>query len=316
MTEDELINKGFRMFGSGGFPTLLQFETSTVCNSSCLMCPHKDMAPRPMMKWSTIIKLLHEAVPYAQFICPFLMQEPTCEPRLVDILSSIKVQNPNAFTTVYSNMAAMTPELSADLIDSNALDELRISFYGPTEELHRKWQKGLDWLTTKKNIEYFMAYRNLKPRCRPKVYMHMITMPELMDEFPRFKEEWQSKVDDIYIVHFDTFHGKISNYGDEKRYWGEPAKTRTPCERLWNSFVVHSDGDVVPCCIDYEPEIVFGNVNETSPMKIWRNELFDTFREQHIYSWMHQDFDDIPLCKDCEIWMYQHNKGWNDLWTK
>jgi MoaA/NifB/PqqE/SkfB family radical SAM enzyme len=122
----------FRAFKSETLPRFLQFETSTVCNASCKMCPHGEMTPRREMKWSEINQIIRDIVPYVDMVCPFLMQEPTMDKRLVQILTNIKSKNPLVTTSVYSNMAGFTPEVTDKILDRGVLDELHISFYAPT----------------------------------------------------------------------------------------------------------------------------------------------------------------------------------------
>jgi len=55
------------------------------------------------------------------------------------------------------------------------------------------------------------------------------------------------------------------------------------CLNPWLSVSVHSDGDVVPCCMAFGKEVIFGNLNESSLEEIWNNsKAVKEFRAQHL----------------------------------
>ena len=291
------------------FPKFIQFETGTACNANCLMCPHDTMKRRGTAKWSLINKIVREAAPKTDALCPFLMQEPTLEPRLVSILANIKQRNRNCTTIVYSNMNYLPDETIKGIVDGDLLDELHISFYGPTEELYRKWQPPLDRARTVVNIQKMFTYRHLMRRCRPKMILHVLSVPEIMDAADGYADV-KNYVDQIAGVQFDTFHGDVEDLaGDQTKYMGEPAP-RVPCQRLWTGMNIHFDGSVVPCCIDYNDEHVLGNVSTESLHDIWNNLAYVKFRKLHTDG----KWDSIPLCKDCRVHEYQFKKEWTDYW--
>lgn len=303
-------HSAFKFWSSERFPHFLQFETGTACNARCTFCPHDKMGRSGRASWQTILKLIQEFVPLVDAVCPFLMQEPALEPRLLSILEIIKEVNPKAQTILYSNMSAFGRDLSRRIVDAGVLDNLSVSFYGPTARLYTKWQPPLNWWDTRDNLRYLIEYRNQHVESRPRINLHYITIPELIDQFPAFARDWTGLADSIGWVHYDTFHGDVPDYGDERRYWGEPVAQRTPCPRLWNTFTVHFDGTAVPCCIDYRQQMPLGNVNECSAEAIWRGDGLDRLRQMHIEG----RWDEIPLCRDCKVWEYQYTRAWYDAW--
>ena len=297
------------------FPTFVQFETNTICNAECRFCPHKTMKRRNQVtSWSTILKIIDEAIPHASACCPFLMQEPLLEPRLLPILSNIKQINRHCQTTIFTNMAAMTETLARKIIESRWLDTLIISFYGPTKEIYNRLQPPLNWEKTKQNIKRFMEIRKEYNSDKPFVKMHYIALPELLRHYWQFHYEWINIVDDIGIVHYDDFHGDMPVLWEktEQRIWGPPASERYPCPRLWSGINILCDGTVVPCCIDYNATVKLGNIHEKTLHEIWLDEPFREIREAHITG----RYDDISLCKNCKLWRYQHPPEWNLLWKK
>lgn len=291
------------------FPKSVQFETNTYCNANCLMCPHDKMKRSGTAKWSLISKIIREAAPKVNAMTPFLMQEPMLEPRLPAILANIKQHNRNCVTTVYSNMSILTNDTIHKIVDTALIDNLHISFYGPTEELYKKWQPPLNRETTVLNIKKLFVYREYMRRLTPKMFLHVLAVPELIEAIADYGDV-TSYIDKVYKVQFDTFHGDIPDLaGNQTKYLGAP-KPRVPCQRLWAGLIVHFDGSVVPCCIDYNDEHVLGNVNDKSLEDIWNDLPFSEFRRLHVEG----RWDEIPMCKNCKVHEYQFTKEWTEYW--
>lgn len=300
----------FKFWDSEIFPKYLQFETNTACTSHCTFCPHDKMKKRDRMPDEMIDKIIEECVPLVREVCPFLMQDPALESRMPEILHKIKMANLSVATTIYTPMSRLKGAMMRRWIDCICLDRLVISFYGPTSLLTDKYQPGVDWRQTKKNIRELIDYRTKLNRITPKIVMHYIAIPELMDHLEDFKAEWGHLVDNIFVVHYDTFHGQVEDLGDEEKYFGPAATERYPCPRLWSTFNIHSNGNVVPCCIDYDERWVCGNMAEKSAVAIWCGDELQQLRQLHI----DRKFDEIMLCADCGLWKREHPPGWNKLW--
>jgi radical SAM protein with 4Fe4S-binding SPASM domain len=290
------------------FPAFTQFETGTACNADCLMCPHSKMKRKGLAKWSTIAKVIHEAAPRSGAMCPFLMQEPMLEPRLCQILANIKQNNPCCNTVLYSNLNLLNKDLER-IIQFNLLDELHISFYGPTKELYQKYQPPLDWQQTQDNIKAVYDLKQKHSKTKPLMILHILAVPEILAESTKYTIG--KYVNNASIVQFDTFHGDIPNMaGEQTKILGKPAE-RTPCQRLWTGLNIHFDGSVVPCCIDYNDEQVMGNVNNDTLEEIWNGDKFRRFRLLHTQ----KQWGQIELCKNCKVHEYQFSKEWIEYWN-
>jgi radical SAM protein with 4Fe4S-binding SPASM domain len=293
------------------FPKFLQFETGTTCNAHCRMCPHDKMKRAGTATWGTIGKIIQEAIPKVDACCPFLMQEPLLEPRLIPILSNIRARNPACKTIIYTNMSVLSDEQIHRIVDYDLLDELHISFYGPTAELYDKWQRGLNWKRTLSNIQRFHAYRQQQHKQLPTITHHVLAVPELFVASQQFSELTAKHVDTIALVQYDTFHGDVADYGgDQTRFFGRAPAPRTPCQRLWSGINVHFDGNVVPCCIDYNDEHVMGNIHKNTLQEIWEGPAFQKFRSLHAQG----RWSEIPMCRRCVVHEYQFNEEWVKFW--
>jgi len=73
-------------------------------------------------------------------------------------------------------------------------------------------------------------------------------------------------------------------------------KNRPACAGLWNTPMVHVNGEVTTCCLDEKLENTVGNLQQESLHKIWNGELMNNWRVAHIEG----RFEDSgPLCTRC-----------------
>jgi len=272
-------------------PGYIQFETNTTCNAHCSFCPHDLInPPRPTIPNELITKIINELAPIATDMLPFLMQEPCIEQRLPSILQQIKRKNWRCKTTIYTTGRGLTEPLIRHLVDEGCLDQICFSYAGSNEE-------------GRENIKRLIRYRGKELVIHPVVETHLIAMPKINATYENLVELG----DVTRYVPFDTFHGDIEYKGDkqsllevEQRLLGNPNECRTPCPRLWNSLNIHSNGIVVPCCIDWNELMPIGNIATHSAEEIWNCDAFNQLRELH----KEERWDEIPLCKNCEVWRW------------
>jgi radical SAM protein with 4Fe4S-binding SPASM domain len=72
-------------------------------------------------------------------------------------------------------------------------------------------------------------------------------------------------------------------------------KSYVSCNRPWETLTVTWDGDVVPCCYDYDKKEPLGNVRDQTLMAIWNGEPMRRLREQFVTGRI-----ETALCRDCE----------------
>jgi radical SAM protein with 4Fe4S-binding SPASM domain len=295
------------------FVSLLQFEPSTACDGACTFCHHPNLKRKGTATWSTLLEIIDSCAPYASTACPFIMGEPILEPRLIPILDNLKQVNPKINTHIYTNFYSMDKQKARDIIESQVLDSISVSFYGPTPELYAKYQPGFKWEQTRSNIKQFMQIREKLGLVKPTVQMHYIGLPDLLHYYPTFEAEWNSIVDHVGVTVYRT--QSLEEETETQRWMplvhGKHAPMRVPCSRIWGGFYVHFNGDVVPCCGDYEAEHVLGNIHDVyHPSDIWWGDKAKAFRQLHI----DQKWRDIPMCSKCNYWKYEMPKDWVQYW--
>ena len=67
------------------------------------------------------------------------------------------------------------------------------------------------------------------------------------------------------------------------------------CEWLFTKAYVNHRGDVILCCSDYDYEVVFGNVMESSFYDIFNSDAYNEYRTAH----KEGRGKEMPLCRNC-----------------
>jgi radical SAM protein with 4Fe4S-binding SPASM domain len=72
------------------------------------------------------------------------------------------------------------------------------------------------------------------------------------------------------------------------------APPTNPCPALVDVFVIRYNGDIGPCCCDYDRGVVLGNIKDNSIREIWNNEKFKRMRAE-----LAQGIRTEKICKNC-----------------
>lgn len=71
---------------------------------------------------------------------------------------------------------------------------------------------------------------------------------------------------------------------------------RPPCAGLWNTPMVHVNGDVTTCCLDEHLENRLGNLTQSPLSALWDGDRINAWRLAHLEGRFDQSG---PLCPRC-----------------
>ncbi len=74
-----------------------------------------------------------------------------------------------------------------------------------------------------------------------------------------------------------------------------PQKSHVTCDFPWRRMTIKWDGDVVPCCLDYDKRYVLGNLNHQTLAEIWNGSPMQALRQEFISNEVTN-----PLCRNCD----------------
>jgi len=150
----------------------------------------------------------------------------------------------------------------------------------------------------------FLSYLEAKNTggIKTRVVLNMIDFSLNKESILKVENLWRTVagIDEFSIKEFVSWNGddKVVNLlqGGRKNIIHSPSqKSYVSCNRPWDVLTVTWDGDVVPCCYDYDKKHVLGNVREQSLMEIWRGWNMQDLRRQFISNQVTS-----PLCVNCE----------------
>lgn len=246
----------------------VRYETTDKCNAHCVMCPRElhDRAHGIMdqdkyeRSIDEIISLGAERITLTGFGEPFLDRNLE---RKIEYAKSKGLH-----VHIITNGSALTSSRRAGVIAAG-LDELRVSFYGMSPLTYNAVMRGLSYERTTRRILAFLEERDTT-----KVYLFFLMLPENAGDMIRFREFWEPRVDAIEVW-------KPHNFGNGRDYRAR-GKEKVTCGRPRNGpLQIQWNGEVVPCCYDYNNNIVLGNAFEQSIPEILDGARYETLRKQH-----------------------------------
>lgn len=298
-------------------PAFVQFETSTKCGGNCVNCPNSH---RTMEKDGTITggrdKLVKRGesigrypalleikrYPEIKTVAPFLYEDPFLQPDIIDTLRTIRRMGKGII--LYSALAHVDTMLLKQVVTEGLAAEIHVSHHGYDRDSWRAWHGGSirDYADARANISYLASIKHHGGYTLPRVILNTINIPDNTKEAKRIRGSFTDQVDDIWFVSYDDFHGTFPDL-----LWRDPMPSwRTPCQRLWTSLNILSDGNVTPCCLDYAEEMVIGNIKDQTLEEIYHGDKAQKWRDDHLNGVFRGP------CATCKAWYRYANIPWVD----
>lgn len=270
----------------------VRYEVTDNCNASCIMCPrdkHEHGREHGIMDQAKYEKSIDEIVGLgAKKIVLTGFGEPMLDKRLEE---KIAYANGKGLSTYFiTNASALTPRRSRKLMDAG-LSEMRVSFYGMRSETYNAVMQGLDFDRTMKGILEFLKLRD-ELGSKTRVQISYLELEQNKTDTDAFREFWEPRVNAIEIW-------KPHNFGDGRdyRFREGDLERKTSCGRPENGpFQIQWNGEVIPCCYDYNNQIILGNAFEQPVLDILNNEKYRLLRYAHRM----KKFGMFPYCDQCD----------------
>jgi MoaA/NifB/PqqE/SkfB family radical SAM enzyme len=268
------------------FPKTITIETTNICNAFCVFCPHSRMKRKQsIMIPSLFEKIITEAKELGvKDVVLSFFGEPLCDR---DLFNRIAFAKKNGLrVTFYTNAILLNEEVAQKIIDSG-VDRVCISLDSYSPEHYKKIRLVGKYDEVINGINNLMSLREKRKSLTPAIEIGMLVLDRADKVAIRsFMSQWKH-ADNIVIRQRHEWVGK-----------GTTIKNKLPCYPLWNDFYVLCDGRVVPCCMDYDGDLVIGDTNKQSLKDIWENsEKLRQIRKCHLEN----KGETIGLCKTCTV---------------
>lgn len=207
-------------------------------------------------------------------VCMYLQNEPMMDPRIFERIASVRERLDFKCIDFSTNLARLGASALERLIveTQGLIVYLGLSFQA-TDKATFEQRTGLSWET---------CYENMK-RCLQATDSlgWNITIRSCYGGKRAwdwiFKTLWSWGVQGTtgkLAIHTDNGMSRAGNVkGEFAKYHRYPDKNFLACPRLFDWVHVTSDGSLIPCCMDYGREVVFGNLAEEPLLDIQKRIL-------------------------------------------
>lgn len=299
------------------YPFAIAIETSNNCNSSCVMCPRRDMkrslGNMSLHMFRKILDELYENQVVLRKMFFHWMGEPLMNPHIAEIISYAAERNIAEILVMGTNSIELKGQLARDIIASG-LDEIFISLDANTSEMYSNI-KGHDvhFSQIEDNIRRFVELKAEMKSNKPYVRLKMLKMEINKHEVNGYIAKWRDTVDEVYIENdLNAWNGTNSSVnnaiGADNVYRDliSGSVGRFPCERLWYQLAISWDGRVSPCIADWDMVGGIGNVSQNTLFDIWNQPVLVAIRENHIDG----RYEEIGMCAKCMRWIFRKPGDW------
>jgi len=283
-------------------PEMLQIETTTACNATCLMCP-RDLATRSTHSekmeeevfWETV-RQAHEDMGI-NTVVPFMDGEPLADSRMVGFVEGCARRWPKLELGWFTNGSLMSADKSERLLKAGNIKRFNVSMQGGNKETYERTM-GLPWERTVTNMEKLLEInRSMGSPCT--IVANMVVFGSTEKSEDEFRDRWGKLGAELCLSAFANYGGLTSDSKHESK-WN--LKPRQVCHRAVKHMYVFWNGDVGQCCFDLIGSAIYGNVKQNTLMEIWNNEKSMASRIAH-YAIKEEEM--APICRKCNAPRFQ-----------
>jgi len=281
------------------FPYYFEIETVHACNARCRMCtidtwPERDT----LMDDHLFLKIVDELAIHNDKIRTITLcrdGEPLLDKALEKKIQMLKKAGIN--NVVFSTNASLLDERRGLSLLDSGLDEIMFSIDASSKEVFEQIRTGLDFDLVVRNILRFIELRNLAGSAM-KIRIRMIVQNLNVHEFESWYQFWSTKTGAADMVYGKPVHS-WGNQLDISGLQAGPAKGRAPlCVGLWSTMIIHSDGSVPVCAVDYKNKFLNGHVCQEPISQLWQKDHFKAYRQSHLQGQGRK----LDMCHECYLW--------------
>ncbi len=270
----------------------IRFEVTNKCNYKCVMCPReKQTREQGEMSQELFEKAFNEGVEIGMRMATLVSYgEPFADKSIKNKIEYAKKKAADIELYTITNGYYVDEDVARFLVDQS-FDKIRFSWYGVSKESYAAIHgvKGHYRDLVKENILRLISIRDASNKKKPHIEVYFLQMSENQDEVDLFRREWEGVADDVSIwkPHNWSDGRDYRELGNDKRSCGRPFTG--PVQIQWN-------GEIVPCCWDYNNNIVLGDVTHDMIASILKGREYDNLRNAHDKL----EFHKFPFCDSCD----------------
>jgi len=278
-----------------GKPNYLILELTNHCNLKCIMCPHPSMTRKKgYMDFPLFKKIIDDSeknnieMVWLHFFGESLLHK--------EIFKYIDYASAKGMAIGLSTNATMfTSDIVENLLDSK-LDFFIVSIDSLKKEIYESIRVGSKFENMTTGVKLLLDKHKYNNKLNIVLQMILLeTNKEQVEEFIDYFKDYKQKGLKVFIKGATDFADQLSDKTivNEKKY-GNKSVT---CFEPWRGITVAWNGDVHPCCMDFDGKINLGSLEKNAINFVWNSNKMLTFRKRHVDN----DIEDISPCNTCSI---------------
>jgi radical SAM protein with 4Fe4S-binding SPASM domain len=307
-----------RDYTASGFPFMLQVEPTSLCNLECTLCPtgRRELnRPYRHMRLNEFRSIIDDMERYLLFLVLWDWGEPLMNPELP---SMIRCASERGIKTVTStNAHFLNDESYIEELLNSGLTTLIVAVDSVSSDNYEIYRKSGDLDCVLGGLSRAVS---IKKRIGSKtlINVRMVIMKQNEHEIAAIECMARDAGADVFTVKSLNPSCGIVAKDEEllptnpqyRRYEYIPGtfervRTEAICRRVWTMSNIFSNGDVVPCCYDFDSEMKVGNAFEKPFTQLWNSSAYSDLRKR-IYNDMHS----ISKCNHCGVNFKLAEYGW------
>jgi radical SAM protein with 4Fe4S-binding SPASM domain len=308
----------YATFVPRGQPFKLQIEPTSRCNLQCPLCPvgrNELGRPKRDMTLAEFQAILDDMRKWVMLLILWDWGEPFANPALPEMIKYAAQADMRTVTSTNAHYLNNDDYVAAIL--SSGLSTLIVaidSIHDADYQAYRvggKLERALEGLRKLVRMKQQLKSHTL-------INMRMVVMRQNESQVPKLRRMAREIGADRFTVKtLNPSCGSVSVDNDMvpqnkklRRFayagdtWQRIAM-KSPCERVMMMSNIFSNGDVVPCCYDFDASMKIGNVFQTPLSKIWVSDAYRDARRR-----IHEERQSLPRCQNCHINFQLSRTGW------
>ncbi len=290
-----------------GMPLSLSIEPVNYCNLQCPECPTGNgtlSRSKKAIEYALFQKIINELSPYLMNLFLYFQGEPFLHNRIIDMISF--AHSKRVYTVISTNANTLNTN-TIERIIASGLDKIIISLDGVDSDTYTKYRRKGDFSKVINAITELVRQRKKAKVRHPIIELQFLVFSFNEHQEQSFRQLGRRLGADILTIKSAQFYDfgkgktgmpiKSTHTRYKKKKDGNyiiKNKLHNRCWRLWNSSVITSAGDIIPCCFDKNAKFIFGNINDETFISIWENKKVDDFRRKILNS-----RTSIKMCNNC-----------------
>ena len=285
------------------FPLHLDIDPTNKCNLACQMCPRTYYLKEGQTAWAPDGRLgdmdfaLYEKIisegadAGLKSIKLNFLGEPLLYPKLVEMVALASQKN---LWVMLNTNATLLSEKKAEELLKAGLTDIFFSVDSPYPEIYEKIRVGAKFTEVINNIKNFMAVRERLNLKAVQVRASMVLPEKPGPDDEKTKADYLRLFRGLKIPEIGFGLPSVMGLDYEKTYGLFPGFC---CPDLFRRMFIFWDGQVGPCCGDWERELIVGDANISSLTDIWQGEAYQKLRSAH----QSGHYEKITTCRKCSV---------------